>query len=178
VSIHASKYENGETIIGNNCYLMNFSHVSHDVRLGNKVVLINSVNIAGHVVVEDGVMLMANSASHQNCKIGRFSCLTPYSAIRQDLPPFCMFTGQPAHFSSLNLVALKRNGLSSDDINSLKHVTKLFFQDKLLLEDIKKEILIDSSGNNLYVQEFLSFIEKSSRGVSRRSMSYGKNLYY
>lgn len=178
VTIHASKYENGETIIGNNCYIMNFCHVSHDVKLGNNVVLINSVNLAGHVTVGDNVMLMANTASHQNCRIGRLSCLTPYSATRQDLPPFCMFTGQPANFSGLNVVALKRAKLSSEDINSIKHITKLFFTDKLLLEDLKKEVESNNLKNNLYVQEFLSFIESSSRGISRRSLSYGKNLYY
>ncbi len=174
VTIHASKKEDGMTVIGNKCYIMNFCHVGHDVILENEVILVNSVNLGGHTHVESGVMMMASSASHQFCRIGRLSAVTPFSATRQDLPPFCMFEGQPATFSGLNLIALKRLGLAREDINALKHVTKLFYQDKLLLTPIMKlaEDAADDWGGNEYVQAFLAFVKNSTRGVSKRSFSY------
>ncbi|MBU4270076.1 acyl-ACP--UDP-N-acetylglucosamine O-acyltransferase [Candidatus Dependentiae bacterium] len=168
-SIGASKIENGQTIIGNNCYIMSYSHIAHDVILEDNVVMINNVNLGGHVHVEKNAFLMANSAAHQFCRIGQYTSLAPYSAIRQDLPPFGMFSGLPAKYFGLNLVALKRNGFSKESINNIKHVAKLFFQDKLLLENI--EILAKNEpvwGLDINVQNFLNFIKNSSRGVSKK----------
>lgn len=169
-TVGSSKDENGITKIGDNCYVMSYSHVGHDVILEDNVVLINSVNLGGHVHVGKNAFLMANCASHQFCRIGEFVALAPYSAIRQDVPPFCLFSGLPAKFYGLNLIALKRAGFSKENINALKHVTKLFYQDKLLLTDIKKlsEQEQESSwGKDEQVQKFISFVEKSVRGVSK-----------
>jgi UDP-N-acetylglucosamine acyltransferase len=180
VTIHASKENNGLTKISNNCYIMNFVHIAHDVVLEDNVILVNQVNLGGHSHVEQGVMLMANTAMHQFCRIGKMSSITPFSATRQDLPPFCLFTGQPVRFSGLNLIALKRAGSSRQRINSIKHVTKLFYQDKLPFDEIKKLSVKESDewGNDPCVIEFLSFVENSNRGISRRCLSYGSTLYY
>jgi len=181
VSIHASKIENdGKTIIGNNCYLMAYSHCAHDVVLEDNVILINNVNLAGHVHIERNAIMMSNAASHQFCKIGKFSCVTPFSATRQDLPPFCMFTGQPTQFSGLNKVGLKRAGFSQENIDNLKHITKLFYQDKILLDEIIKQAEENKAswGSDATVLEFIEFIKNSKRGVSKRSISYGHDLYF
>jgi len=167
VTIHASKEDNGKTILGNECYIMNFTHIAHDVSIGNNVILINNVNIGGYSTIEDNVMLMANSAVHQYCRIGRFSCLTPYSGTRQDLPPFCLYEGQPGKFAGLNLVALRRANVPRESLAALKQVTKLFFQDKKLLKVVKQETPKDT-----HTEEFLQFIEESNRGVSRRALNY------
>lgn len=176
VTINASKYTDGKTKIGDNCYIMNFSHIAHDTTLENNVKLINSVNLGGHAYVEQDVMLMANSAMHQFCKIGKFSCLTPYSATRQDLPPFCMFAGQPGYFLGLNTVALKRANFSKEDLYAIKQITKLFYQEKLLINDI--EILTKSGkepwSNNKHVLDFVKFIKESKRGVSKKIYSNNK----
>ncbi|MBD3273522.1 acyl-ACP--UDP-N-acetylglucosamine O-acyltransferase [Candidatus Dependentiae bacterium] len=167
--VGASKFENGQTTIGDNCYIMSYCHVGHDVTLEKNVTLINNVNLGGHVHVGKNAFLMANTAAHQFCRIGEYCSLAPYSAIRQDLPPYCMFSGLPAKFFGLNLIALKRAKFSRESINAIKHVAKLFYQDKFLLKDIinkaKEEI---SWGNNNFVKNFLNFIENSNRGVSRK----------
>ena len=171
-TIGASKSENGKTLIGNNCYIMSYTHIAHDVVLEDNVILINNVNLGGHVYVEKNAFLMANSAAHQFCRIGKYSALVPFSAINQDLPPFCMFNGIPAKFCGLNLVALKRAGITRDSINAIKHVAKLFYQDKLLLSDIKNLIQQKSNeqwGMDKNVQSFVNFIENSNRGVSKKS---------
>ncbi|MFH1644521.1 MAG: acyl-ACP--UDP-N-acetylglucosamine O-acyltransferase [bacterium] len=169
VTISASKYETGKTVIGNNCYIMSYSHIAHDVILEDNVTLINNVNLAGHVHVEKNAFLMANAAAHQFCKIGQYTALAPYSAIRKDLPPFCMFSGLPATFYGLN-INLLRQKFDSQTINSLKTVTKLFYQDKILLSEIKKIIEQNEElKNNEQVKKFINFIENSSRGVSKKS---------
>jgi UDP-N-acetylglucosamine acyltransferase len=168
----SAKAENGKTSIGNKCYVMSYSHIAHDVILEDNVVLINSVNLGGHVHVGKNAFLMANCAAHQFCRIGEFVALAPYSAIRQDLPPYCLFSGLPAKFYGLNLVALRRSGLSSANINALKHVTKLFYQDKLILSDIKKLAEQESEtgwGKDINVQKFIDFVQNSTRGVSKQT---------
>jgi UDP-N-acetylglucosamine acyltransferase len=169
VSIHASRTATGSTKIGNNCYLMNFAHASHDVVLEDNVTLINNVSLGGHVHIEKNAIVMAHSASHQFCRIGMYAGLAPMSGIRQDLPPFCLYSGRPAGFYGLNLIGLKRGGFSRESINALKHVTKLFFQDKLSLEKIDELALSEPAwGSDQHVATFINFIKSSQRGVSRR----------
>ena len=171
-SIGASKDHDGKTYIGNNCYVMSYTHIAHDVTLEDNVILINNVNLGGHVYVEKNAFLMANCAAHQYCRIGQFCALAPFSATAQDLPPFCMFNGLPAKYYGLNRVALKRSGITTESINNIKHVAKLFFQDKLLLGDIKKLMPEESDAEwtkDKNVLNFLEFIQNSKRGVSKKS---------
>ncbi len=169
-TIGASMFENGKTVIGNNCYIMSYTHVAHDVILEENVTLINNVNLAGHVYVERNAMLMASSAVHQFCRIGKYSALVPFSATRQDLPPFCVFDKTPSKFVSLHLISLKRAGFETKTIESLKKITKMFYQDKLLLSQIKTIIKNNELGKNKSVQEFINFIENSKRGVSKKTV--------
>ncbi|QQR49359.1 hypothetical protein IPF37_00735 [bacterium] len=169
-TIHASKYPDGTTTIGNNCYIMNYAHISHDGTLEDNVILINGVSLGGHTYLEKNVMMMAHSATHQFCRIGKYSALAPFSGIRQDLPPFCLYSGGPAAFAGLNRVALRRAGFTADDINNIKAITRLFFQEKLLLEDIEKKIALEPWGADQHIQDFLAFVRTSQRGVSRRSL--------
>lgn len=171
VSVHAARNPDGNTIIGNNCYLMNYSHVSHDTILEDNVTLINNVNLGGHTHVERNAILMANAATHQFCRIGRYAAVAPFSATRQDLPPFCLFTGAPAAFAGLNTIGLKRAGLTNTNLNALKHVSKLFYQDKLPLETIKSQTTCEPTwGTDPHVKHFLQFLIDSKRGVSRRTL--------
>jgi len=168
VTVHASRYPDGATSIGDNCYLMNFAHVSHDTVLENNVTLINNVNLGGHTHVQEKAIVMAGSATHQFCKIGTMTALAPFSGIRQDLPPFCMFNGRPARFYGLNVIGLKRAGFTRESINALKHVAKLFYQSKLPLETIVEYSKNEPTwGADEHVATFLNFIQQSSRGVSR-----------
>lgn len=172
ITISAPKINDHKTTIGDNCYIMNFSHIAHDVTLENNVTLINNVNIGGHVHIEQYCMLMANCAIHQFCRIGAFSTLAPFSGMRQDLPPFCLFNGLPGKFAGLNLVGLKRAGFCAQDINAIKTITKLFFQEKLPFDKIKQKTKQEITlKNNNYVNQFLSFIENSSRGISRKTIN-------
>lgn len=172
VTISSPKIPDAKTIIGNNCYVMNFSHIAHDVIMEDNVVLINNVNLGGHVYVEHHAMLMANTALHQYCRVGAYSALTPFSAMRQDLPPFCMFDGKPGRFAGLNLVALKRAGLSAGEMRGIKTVTKLYFQEKLPSDTILQMIEEDDSlKNNPFVLQFINFIKNCSRGVTRKTIN-------
>ena len=169
VSIGSPKNKNSSTIIGNNCYIMNYCHIAHDVTIENNVTMVNNVNVAGHAHIEMNAVLMGNSAVHQNCRVGKFTALSPFSAIRQDIPPFSTFVGLPAKFFGLNTIALKRANFSNQEINNIKHITKLFYQDKQPIEKIEQIIANSNKGIDPNVKSFIKFIKKSSRGVSRKS---------
>lgn len=170
VTVHASKYPGGETRIGDNAYIMNYSHVSHDVILEHNVVMINNVQLGGHTYVEHHAFLMANSATHQFARIGQYASLAPFSGIRQDIPPFCIFNGVPAGFSGLNSVGLRRAGFTSTSLQGLKRVTTLFYQQKLSLKVIQEIITTDPLlTHDTCTQAFMTFIQQSQRGVSRKS---------
>ncbi len=159
------------TRIGNNCYIMNFSHVAHDVTMEDNVVLINNSNIGGHVHIEKNVMIMANGAIHQFCRIGAYSALAPFSGMRQDLPPYSLFNGTPGKFAGLNSIALRRANITSEEINKIKKVTKLFFQDKLSINKIYEIVNNEENlRNSKHAINFIEFIKKSSRGVSRKNI--------
>lgn len=169
VTVHAARTNEGATVIGNNTYIMHYSHIAHDAVIGNHVVINPNVNLGGHTIVEDRAIIMTGSATHQFCRIGTFTALSPFSGIRQDLPPFCIFSGKPAGFFGLNAIGLKRNGFSAASINALKHVTKLFYQEKLPLQSILQTSQAEPTwGADEHVQQFLTFVTNSSRGVSRR----------
>lgn len=172
-SIHASKYPSGSTVIGDHCYIMAYTHIAHDVQLGNYVTLINNVNLGGHSEIGDRAILMANSATHQFCRVGSYAALAPYSGIRQDIPPYGLYNGQPARFSGLNLIGLKRAGFSSELRAQIKRTTNLFFKDNYSLEAFTKIIQRDDElQNNEEIAHFLSFVTYSitqGRGVSRRT---------
>ncbi len=168
VTVHGPRTQDGITKIGNNCYLMNFAHVSHDSILEDHVTLINNVNLGGHTYVETRAFLMAGAATHQFCRVGTFAALAPFSGIRQDLPPYGLYSGQPAAFYGLNVIALRRAGMPRESINALKHVTKLFYQDKISLDEIKNAASHESWGSDSHVIKFIEFITSSERGVSRK----------
>ncbi|MBU1008232.1 acyl-ACP--UDP-N-acetylglucosamine O-acyltransferase [Candidatus Dependentiae bacterium] len=171
VTISSPKIENNKTKIGDNCYIMNFSHIAHDVTLENNVTIINNVNLGGHVHVEHHCMLMANTGVHQFCRIGAYSALAPYSGMRQDLPPFCLFDGAPGRFAGLNIIGLKRANCSAADRNCIKSITKLFFQDKLPFDTIREHVETDQTlQQSPYVQQFLQFVKNSERGISRKTI--------
>lgn len=170
VTIHGARSQEGFTKIGNNCYLMNFAHVSHDCFLEDNVTLINNVALGGHTHVENKAIVMAGAMTHQFCRVGQYAALAPCGGTRQDLPPFCLFNSQPAHFYGLNVIGLKRAGFTSQDIHALKHLTKLFYQEKLPINQI--QLLAQQEpdwGSVACVEQFLSFVTNSKRGVSRRA---------
>ncbi len=170
VTIHSSKYERGQTRVGDNAYIMNYCHLSHDVILEENVILINNVQLGGHTYVEHHAYLTANSATHQSTRIGQYAALAPFSGIRQDIPPFCTFDGKPAGFAGLNIVGLRRAGFSSNALLALKRLTVLFFQKKIPLEKILPLLEEDMFvAQEKVIHDFLTFVQQSQRGVSRRT---------
>ena len=156
----------GHTTIGDDNLFMAYSHVAHDATIGNHCAFANSANIAGHVQIEDNVVLGGLVGVHQHCRIGRCAMVGGGSMAAQDVPPFTIAQGDRARLYGLNIVGLRRNGFSLDVVNALKGAYRELFHQglplRIALEQVR-EVYAEMSD----VLELLTFIEASTRGICR-----------
>lgn len=119
----------GETRIGDRCALLAYSHVGHDCRLGEGVVLANQVLLGGHVRIGDHAAIGGASVVHQNVRVGALSYVGGLSGLEGDLVPFGLAGGNRAHLFGLNLVGLQRRGVADARIATLRAAFRALFSD-------------------------------------------------
>lgn len=167
VTISRGTAKKGITILGNNCYIMAYSHVGHDCVLGNNVLIVNSVEIAGHVTIEDWVYVSSIVAIHQFVKIGKHSLVTFITKVAQDIPPFIIAGGNPLSYMGLNIVGLKRRGFETSRINSIKKAYDIIYDPKLNFGDAIKCVK-DTLEMTDDINDIVNFIDNSQRGILRK----------
>ncbi len=157
-----------ETVLGDNNLMMAYSHVAHDCRVGSGNVFANSATLAGHVTVQDNVILGGLVAIHQFVTIGSYSMLGGGTLVGQDIPPYMIATSgkRDAKLRGLNLIGLKRRGFSDEVINNLKKAYKTLYMAGLKQMDAIAKIRAELPGCN-EVDTLLNFIEQSKRGTCR-----------
>lgn len=155
----------GVTRIGNNNLLMAYTHIAHDCILDNGIVLSNGVNLAGHVELQDGVILGGLSAVHQFTRVGRNAFLGAMSGLSQDLPPYMLCVGnRDGGVHGPNLVGLRRLKVTSDTVSALKQAFRLFWQSDMPRQDALAQLENDFSDVPEII-EFITFIRQSERGI-------------
>jgi UDP-N-acetylglucosamine acyltransferase len=157
----------GKTVIGNNNLFMAYSHVAHDCRLGNHIVLANGATLAGHISIEDHAIIGGLSAIHQFCQVGAHAFISGLTGISQDVPPYMLAAGSRAKLYGLNTVGLKRFKFSEKAIRALKKAYRIIFRSDLTLEVALKELRGDEIAQLPEIQHLLQFIERSQRGITR-----------
>jgi len=151
----------GKTIIGNNCLFMISSHVAHDCKIGNDVVIANNVPLGGHVIVEDSVVIGGNSAVQQFTRIGRLAMIGGMTGVLKDVIPFGLSFGNRNYLRGVNLIGLKRKKYENKEIMELDSAFKKIFSSRNLHENLSK-INGEYKGNNL-VKEVINFISKDKK---------------
>ena len=151
----------GKTVIGNNCLLMISSHVAHDCKIGNDVVIANNVPLGGHVTIEDSVGIGGNSAVQQFTRIGRLAMIGGMTGVLKDVIPFGLSFGNRNYLRGINLIGLKRKKYENKKIMELDAAFKKIFSSKNLHENLSK-INGEYKGNDL-VTEVISFISKDKK---------------
>jgi UDP-N-acetylglucosamine acyltransferase len=166
-TIHrATTKEDRKTEIGDKNFLMAYSHVAHDCKLGNNIIMANSVALGGHIVIEDYSILGGIVAVHQFVRIGAYAIIGGQSAVSQDIPPYVSAAGNRAKLYGLNLVGLKRRGFSDAVINNLKKAYKIIFRSGMTIEEAIKKVA-DELPDCREVTYFVDFMRHSKRGVTR-----------
>jgi len=174
VTIHLGTQDGGMiTKIGNNCLLMVGVHIAHDCLIGNNVILANNATLAGHVHVGNNVVIGGLSAVHQFVRIGGGAMIGGMSGVENDVIPFGLVMGERAHLAGINLVGMKRQNISRDEIHALRNFYKQVFENDGDINFLNRvaEISQDFSQNST-IKEVINFINSETS----RSFCKPKNL--
>ena len=166
VTIHSATNEGGVTRVGSNNHILAYSHVAHDVQVGNHVIMSNVATVAGHVVIEDHAVIGGLAAIHQFCRIGTLSMVGGCSKVVQDVPPFMIADGNPAQTRTINKVGLERRGLSEAAQAALKQAYKLLFREGLTISNAVAKIEAELPAL-AEIQHLVAFVRASERGLSK-----------
>lgn len=169
VTINRATGEGNITRLGKDCMLMAYAHLAHNVQAGDNVILANNVQVAGHVEIGDYVFVGGSCAIHQFVRIGRMAIVGGFSGSRQDIPPFSMSEGRPqATIVGLNKIGLKRRGVSIEQRTHIKRAYQLLWFSDLNHPDAIARIQEDEAlAADPLVQELVSFVQTSKRGIHR-----------
>ena len=156
----------GVTRVGHNNILMAYSHVAHDCVVGSGCVVANSVALAGHVTLEDFVILGGLAAVHQFTRVGKHAFIAGGSMVTMDVPPYCTAQGDRAELSGLNVVGLQRHGFSEEQIGRVKEAYKILFRSKLGLTEAVARLKAELGGQP-EIDYLVDFVHQSKRGLTR-----------
>lgn len=162
VTVHRSNHAGGITRIGNECFLMAYSHVAHDCAIGNQVILANGALLGGHVEIADRAFISGAVTVHQFCRVGRMGLVAASARVSQDCLPFTITDGNPGRARGLNLVGLRRAGLAAEDVAALKRAFHALRSPRGL-EAVLAEMEAEASPA---VLELAAFIRASKRGFA------------
>ena len=163
-TINRGTAQSMKTSAGRGCFIMSYVHLAHDCHVGDGVILGNTVQMAGHVTVDEKAIISGQSAVHQFVQIGRFSFTGGCSRVSKDIPPYVKANGNPIKLYGLNKVGLERHGFSEEVQRELKRAYRLFFNSDMNLSQARERA--ESELQRFpEVEEFLSFFDRSDRGL-------------
>jgi len=154
----------GKTSVGARCFIMTYVHFAHDCQIGNDVIVANSVQMAGHVRVDDRAIISGLTPIHQFVRVGTLAFIGGGSRVNQDIPPYTKAVGNPLHLYGLNSVGLQRAGLTPDTKLALKKAYRMVFNSDLTLTQGLARARAELPPL-AEIDTFLRFIEESQRGV-------------
>lgn len=160
----------GITTVGNDNWIMAYTHIAHDCHVGNHTTLANNTMLAGHVHLGDWVTVGGLTGIHQFVKIGAHAMVGFASAVAQDVPPFMLVDGNPLAVRGYNLVGLRRRGFSAERLGAVKQMHKMLYRQGLTLEAARAAIadllqsVPEAAGDVAMMEQFLA---DATRGIAR-----------
>jgi UDP-N-acetylglucosamine acyltransferase len=166
-TIHRATHE-GFTVIGDDCFLMNYVHIAHNCKLGRGVIMANSTMLAGYGVVGEYAVFAGAIIVHQNVRIGRLCMISGLSGVRVDLPPFATTSGRRPRVRGINIIGMRRARMAQDVRAAIKEAYRIIYRTEMnitqALETIEKEVHPHPE-----IVEILEFYRSSKRGVVGRN---------
>ncbi|MBO8126137.1 MAG: acyl-ACP--UDP-N-acetylglucosamine O-acyltransferase [Firmicutes bacterium] len=156
----------GETRIGNNNLIMTYAHIDHDCQVGNNCILVNGSALAGHVVLEDRVIIGGLSGVHQFSRIGMMTMVGACTKVTKDVPPFLLVDGHPAKVVGINIVGLRRNGITPEVRSEIKRAYKVLYRTNLNVSQAVEQMEQELHGYP-EIDHFIRFIRNAERGILR-----------
>ncbi len=176
VSVHGGTEEGSSTTIGDDCALLSHSHVAHNCHVGNRVVMSHGATLAGHVIIGDHANIGGLAAIHQFCHVGKAAMIAGMARAIQDVLPFTIAEGHPAHMRVINKVGMERAGYSTEQISEVRKAFRMLFMREMRLEDAVKEVQ-DAFPGSESIALMLEAVASSQRGLARpESATYEINV--
>ncbi|WP_016777363.1 acyl-ACP--UDP-N-acetylglucosamine O-acyltransferase [Anaerophaga thermohalophila] len=164
VTVNRGTKSKGKTVVGRNCLLMAYVHVAHDCVIGNQVILVNSVQVAGEVKIDDWAIVGGLSAIHQFVHIGSHVMIAGGSLVSKDVPPYVKAGREPISYAGVNSIGLRRRNFSNEQIRDIQDIYRFMFQKGLnnsqAIERIEAELPASNERD-----EIILFIKNSQRGI-------------
>mgnify|MGYP001183157531 CR=1 FL=1 len=165
-TVHCATTEGVDTVIGDNNLLLAYSHIAHECKVGNRLVMSSHAALGGHVVIGDRVNVGWGAGIHQFCRVGDHAMVGASSKVVQDVPPYMIADGNPAMVRTTNKVGLERAGLKLDQVNLARSIFKIFYKQGLNRCQACEKLRSESYGEDPLAVSFLAFVEASERGLS------------
>jgi len=166
VSIHSATSDGETTVVGSDNHILAYSHIAHNVTLGDRIIMSNVATLAGHVTVEDRAVIGGLAAVHQFCRIGSMAIIGGCSKVVQDVPPYMLADGNPAFVRTINKVGLERNQISAETQETLRRAYKILFRERLTVPNALAKIESDLPASP-ELKRLAAFVRASERGISR-----------
>lgn len=167
VSIHAgTAQDRAETTIGDGNWFLAYTHVAHDCVVGNRTTWSNNAQVAGHVRIDDWVVLGAYSGVHQFGRVGEHAMLAAGAIVLQDVPPYTIVQGYPAAPKGTNSEGLRRRGFTPEQILAVRRAYKTLYREGLSLEDAREK-LASAAASEPVLAPLVAFLSVAGRGIVR-----------
>ena len=160
----------GQTVIGNQCLVMAYAHIAHDCILGDRVVLANCAQLAGHIKVEDQAVISGMVAIHHFVTVGRLSFVAAFAAVRNDVPPYMIVDGTPARVRKLNLEGLKRRNTPQASLKALRSAFKMIYRSDLSRAEAIEKIEALDLAQEPCVRNLIAHYHASGAGCQGRAL--------
>jgi UDP-N-acetylglucosamine acyltransferase len=166
VTIHKGTTDRNKTVIGNNCLLMAYVHVAHDCLIGNNVIIANSTQLAGHITIDDWVIIEGMVGTQQFVHIGEHAFIAGGSLVRKNVPPYVKAAREPLSYVGVNSVGLRRRGFTDQQIMNVEDIYRVVYvQNSNITTALKvADIELPSSEEK---NTILDFIKGSTKGIMR-----------
>ena len=164
VTVNRGTAAKGKTVVGDNCLLMAYCHVAHDCVVGNNVIMSNSTQLAGEVVVDDFAILSGAVLVHQFSHIGSHVMIQGGSRVTKDVPPFVTAGRDPLSFAGVNSIGLRRRGYNNEQIRDIQDVYRYLYQSGMNTSHAVERITAELPATKER-DEILLFIKNSPRGI-------------
>ena len=166
VTIHRGTASKGRTVIGDNNLIMAYCHVAHDCVLGNNIIMSNVTQLAGEVYIEDYAVIGGGSLVHQFVHLGKHIMIQGGTRIGKDIPPFITVGREPACYSGINSIGMRRRGYTNEQINNVQDIFRIIYNSGLNVTEAVDKIMNDCPAT-AERDEIIIFIRNSGRGIIR-----------
>lgn len=155
-----------ETRVGDRNLIMGCVHIGHDCRIGSDNIISYGTGVSGHVIIEDRVVIGGLAGIHQFVKVGRMAMIGAHTMVTKDVPPYILVDGDPARPYGVNILGLRRNGLTPETRMEIQRAYKILYRSNLNVSQAIEKMQQRLTGSE-EINHFIGFLQGTERGICR-----------